>query len=175
MREFGEPLGKINPGAPSALARFGFLVGSWRFQAKVRLADGQSLSFQGTWIGRYILDGFAIADEYRMSDASGTLLVLGMNLRAYDEGRQVWNIKWLNAMTGHWTDLSPSELGGVTYDGDSIIYAFKDSSPMDADHVYTRVTYTCDSDTHFTWTGEKSREGKAWSEFMLVDCRRLEN
>jgi hypothetical protein len=100
--------------------------------------------------------------------------VLGLNLRAYDAGKQTWNIKWLNALTGTWTDLTPSELGGVTYDGPSITYAFRDLAPMDATHVYTRATYTSTSKTNFTWKGEKSTDGKVWTEFMIVDCHLTE-
>jgi hypothetical protein len=172
--EFGQTGEKPNPNAPAELARFGFLVGRFRFEARVKLPDGQSHSFQGTWIGRYILDGYVIADEYRMTDASGKLLVLGLNLRAYDAGKQTWNIKWLNALTGTWTDLTPSELGGVTYDGSSITYAFKDLAPIDAQHVYTRATYTSTSKTNFNWKGENSIDGKVWTEFMIVDCHRTE-
>lgn len=163
--------GKINPNAPEELVRFAFLVGSWSFEAKVKLHDGQSHSFQGTWLGRYILDGYAIADEYRMTDVSGKLIVLGLNLRAYDASKQTWNIKWLNALTDAWMDLAPSELGGVTYDGQSISYAFKELAPLDAMHTYTRATYTSTSDTNFNWRGEKSTDGSLWSEFMVVNCR----
>ena len=119
----------------------------------------------GTWLGRYILDGYAIADEYRMTDVSGKQIVLGLSLQ------QTWNIKWLNALTGAWMDLAPLELGGVTYDGQSISYAFKELAPLDAMHTYTRATYTSTSDTNFNWRGEKSTDGSLWSEFMVVNCR----
>lgn len=174
MHDAKQEFGEINRNAPAELTRFGFLVGRWRFNATVKLPDGQSLSFQGTWIGRYILDGYAIADEYHMTDTSGKLIVLGLNLRAYDASKQTWNIKWLNALTGAWTDLTPSELGGVTYDGPSITYTFKEQAPLDGAHVYTRATYTSISTTRFTWKGGKSPDGKAWEEFMLVDCHRVE-
>ena len=36
---------------------------------------------QAAWLGRYILDGHAIADEYRMTGSSGERIVFGMNLR----------------------------------------------------------------------------------------------
>lgn len=77
--EFGEP----NPNAPAALSRFAFLIGKWQFEASARLADGEWQTFRGTWLGRFILDGYAIADEYRMTGASGELIVLGLNLRTY--------------------------------------------------------------------------------------------
>jgi hypothetical protein len=124
---------------------------------------------QATWSGRYILDGYAIADEYRMTDSSGDLIVLGMNFRTYDATRQIWNIKWLHALGGTWVDLTSEEMGGLTFDGQSITYAFKE--PM-ASHAYTRAIYTNISNTHFTWRGEKSDDGKAWSEFMVVEAYR---
>lgn len=163
--------GRPNPNAPEALSRFAFLIGTWRCEAKVRSATGEWQAFQGMWLGRFILDGYVIADEYRMTGSSGELIVLGMNLRAYDASKQRWNIKWLNALAGTWVDLAPEELGGVRFDDRSIIYAFKE--PV-AGHAYTRATYTNISKTHFTWRGEKSDEGAAWSEFMVVEAYRSE-
>jgi hypothetical protein len=57
--------------------------------------------------------------------------------------KQTWNMKWLNAFAGTWVELGPEELGGVTFDGHSIIYALKE--PV-AGHAYTRATYTNISD-----------------------------
>lgn len=132
VAEFGEP----NPNAPAALSRFAFLIGKWQFETRVRLADGEWQTFQGTWLGRFILDGYAIADEYRMTDPSGELIVLGVNLRTYDATRQTWNMKWLNGLDGTWVDLGPEELGGVRFDGRSIVYSLRE--PMAA-HTYTRT------------------------------------
>jgi hypothetical protein len=164
-QEFGQP----NPNAPAALSRFAFLIGRWRCDAKVRLADGEWQTFQATWLGRFILDGYAIADEYRMTGASGEPIVVGMNIRSYDTTKQIWNIKWLNALAGTWVDLGPEELGGVTFDGQSIIYAFKE--PVAA-HATARAKYTNISQTHFTWRREKSDDGKTWSDFMVVEVYR---
>jgi hypothetical protein len=121
------------------------------------------------WLGRVILDGYAIVDEYRMAGSAGELMVLGLNLRAYDAAKQIWNIKWLNALAGTWMDLGPEELGGVSFDGQSVTYVFKE--PMAA-HAYTRATYTNISEEHFTWRGEKSEDAKTWSEFMVIEAYR---
>ena len=158
-----------NANAPAALARFAFIIGDWRCDAKVKVANGEWQTFEATWLGRFILDGYAIADEYRMTDSAGELIVLGVNLRAYDPVRQTWNIKWLNALAGTWVDLGPEEHGGVTIDDESITYAFKE--PV-GDHAFTRATYTNISQTHFTWRGEKSDDAKTWSEFMIVEAYR---
>jgi hypothetical protein len=165
----GGEFGKPNPKAPAALAQFAFLIGKWRCEAKVKAADGQWRRFAATWVGRFVLDGYTIADEYRMTDAAGDLIVLGVNLRAYDAARKTWNIKWLNALAGTWVDLGPEALGGIIFDGSSVTYAFKE--PV-ADHALTRATYTNISPTHFTWRGEKSDDGQAWSEFMVVEAYR---
>ena len=138
MDQTEQDSGNPNPNAPAALSRFAFLIGKWRCEARVRLPDGEWQTLQGTWLGRFILEGYAIADEYRMTDSSGGLVVLGMNLRAYDASKQAWNMKWLNALAGTWMDLGPEELGGVSLDGRSVIYAFRE--PVAA-HAYTRATY----------------------------------
>jgi hypothetical protein len=169
MGQGDQTVGKPNSNAPAALSRFAFLIGSWRCEARLRSANGEWKTFHATWLGRFILDGYAIADEYRMTGSSGELIVLGMNLRTYDASNRIWNIKWLNALDGTWVDLGPAELGGVRFDGRSIIYSFKE--PVAA-HAYTRATYTNISETHFTWRGEKSDDGKAWSEFMVVEAYR---
>jgi hypothetical protein len=79
-----------------------------------------------------------------------TITTWTLNLRTYDAAKQTWNMKWLNALAGTWVDLGPEELGGVNFDGRSIIYAFRE--PV-AGHAYTRATYANISDQHFTWEG----------------------
>jgi hypothetical protein len=168
MHEIAQGFGKPNPDAPETLSRFGFLIGRWRCEANV-LANGELPTLHATWVGRYILDGYAIADEFRMTGSAGELIVLGMNVRAYDATKRRWNMKWLNAMAGTWVDLGPEELGGVRFEDQSIIYTFKE--PVAA-HAYTRATYTNISEKHFTWRGERSDDGKTWSEFMVVEAYR---
>ena len=169
MNEINKDFGKLNPNAPSALSRFAFLIGRWRCEAKVKLANGVSQTFPATWVGRYILDGYAIADEYRMTGSSGELIVLGLNFRVYDATKQIWKIKWLNALDGTWWDLGPEELSGVRFDGQSVTYSFREPAGACA---YQRVTYTSVSPTHFTWRGEKSDDGNTWSEFMVIEDHR---
>lgn len=135
----------------------------------MKLPDGGWQTFHATWHGRFILDGHVMEDEYRMTDSSGQLIVLGVNLRTYDAARQVWNMKWLDALAGRWLDLGPEELGGVTDDGRSISYVMRE--PM-AGHAFTRATYTNVSRDHFTWRGEKSEDRKTWSEFMILEAHR---
>lgn len=71
--------GKPNPNAPGQLSTFAFLIGKWTCEVAIKQADGSTSRLQATWEGHYILDGYVIADEYRMVDTSGNLLMLGMN------------------------------------------------------------------------------------------------
>jgi len=135
----------------------------------VRLANGKWQTFEVTWLGRFILDGYAIADEYRMIGSAGELIVFGMIFRSYDAAKQIWNIKWLNALTGTWNDLGSQDLGGVKFEGPSVSYVFRE--PLAA-HLYTRATYTNISNTHFTWRGERSEDRKTWNQFMVVEAYR---
>src|SRR5579863_1518769 len=125
MEQSEQRVDKPNRNAPAELSRFAFLIGRWRFDAKFKSASGDWQAFHGTWSGHYILDGYAIADEYRMFGPSGELLVLGMNYRVYDSAKRVWNIKWLSALDGTWTDLTTEQFGGVRFDGPSVTYVFK--------------------------------------------------
>ena len=169
MDEIEQVFGRQNPKAPPALSHFAFLIGRFNGQAKWKSPTGDWQTFDVTWNGRFLLDGYAIADEYTMTDPEGNLMVLGMNLRTFDPKAQSWNIKWLNALTGAWTDLVSAATSAATINSESISYSFKE--PM-ADQTYTRVTFTNISAEHFTWVGEKSDDGEHWAEFMIIDCDR---
>lgn len=166
--------GRRNPRAPVALSQFEFLLGEWRFDARFKSPDGEWQAFHGTWLGRYILDGYVIEDEYTMFDTNGKVIVRGLNFRVYDVAKKNWNIKWLSALDGTWTDLTPEALGGAKFEGPSVSYVFREPSGASAGwkSSYTRATYTSVSPALFTWSGEKSDDRESWSQFMLVECHR---
>ena len=172
MELLEEEYGRPNPGAAPQLSRFAFLIGTWRCDARLKREDGSWETLEASWVGRYVLDGYAIMDEFRMAKPTGELLVLGVNLRTYDVQKRVWNLKWLNALDGTWMDLGPEELGGVRMDDRSITYAFKE--PVGA-HALTRATYLDITPSQFTWRGERSSDGLAWEEFLVIEAHRSNN
>lgn len=169
MKQDKQEYTKPNRNAPPELSRLGFLIGKWRCEATLKREDGTWESLRATWEGRYILDGYAIADDYRMETLAGELLVLGTNIRSYDSKKKVWNMKWLNALSGTWTDLGSEELGGIAVDEKSISYCMKE--PV-AHHAFTRATYINVSPNRFTWRGERSNDRKAWEEFLVIEAYR---
>jgi hypothetical protein len=165
LQEYGRP----NPKAPAELSRFAFLIGKWRCEVRAKREDGVWEPLQASWVGRYVLDGYVIADEYRMTAPTGELLVLGINLRSFDPEKKTWTMKWLNALAGTWVDLGPEELGGVTIDEKSITYSFRE--PV-ASHAFTRATYLNISENRFRWRGERSNDRTTWDEFMVIEAYR---
>ncbi len=170
MQDVADEFGIANPRAPEELLQFAFLIGRWSCQAKVKNTEGVWHTARAEWVGRFILDGYAIADEYRMTDASGEVIVLGMNFRSYDAAKQRWNVKWLHAQSGTWTDLVSERFGGIAISDGTISYAFPE--PM-AHTAYSRATYTNISPTHFTWIGEKSEDCETWTAFLILECERV--
>ncbi len=163
--------GTRNPNAPPELSRFAFLIGDFRCEGRLKRDDGSWERLEASWMGRYALDGYAIMDEFRMTEPTGELLVLGLNVRTYDAMKREWNLRWLNALDGSWMDLAPKEFGGVKLDDRSVSYVFPE--PM-AGHALTRATYVSVSPTRFTWRGEKSSDGKAWEEFLVIEAHRID-
>lgn len=164
-----EVYGRPNRNAHPELSRFAFLIGRWRCDVRLKREDGSWEPLEASWVGRYVLDGYAIMDEFSMTRPTGELLVLGVNLRAYDVKREAWTLKWLNALDGTWVDLGPEELGGIKTDGQSISYSFEEHLGA---HALTRATYLDISPSHFTWRGEKSSDGRVWEEFLVIEAHR---
>jgi len=165
-KEYGNP----NPKAPPELSQFAFIIGKWRCDARVKGEDGTWQPYQATWVGRYILDGYVIADEYRMTNQKGELIVHGMNFRSYSVEKKTWVMRWLSATGSFWVELGPEKLGGVRVAPKTITFNLIDTFAPDA---LTRVSFSNISESHFTWTEERSLDqGKTWAEFMVIEAHR---
>ena len=163
--EYGSP----NPEAPSEFAQFAFIIGEWSCDVKLETEHSSWEPYRATWVGRYILDGFVIADEYRMTNQQGKLVVHGMNFRSYDIEKKTWVIRWLNA-NGSWAELGSESLGGVRVTPEIITFNYIDTFAPDA---LSRATFSNISETRFTWTGERSLDhGKTWTAFIVIEATR---
>ena len=87
--------GERSPRAPRELDVFAFLIGKWDGRGRTRLPDGRVAEYPVAWIGRYILDGTAIADEGHAPYPDGTPS-LGITFRQYDQSRKTWVIEFMN-------------------------------------------------------------------------------
>jgi len=166
--DYGSP----NPQAPPEFSQFAFIIGTWHCDVKVKGEDGTWQPYQATWVGRYILDGSVIADEYRMTSEAGELIVHGMNFRSYSAEKKTWVMRWLDATRSLWVELGPEELGGVRVNPKTITFNLIDKLAPDA---MSRVTFSNISANHFTWIEENSLDqGRTWTEFVVIEAHRTQ-
>jgi hypothetical protein len=164
--DYGNP----NPNAPPELSEFAFIIGKWHCDVRVKGEDGTWRTYAATWVGRYILDGYVIADEYRMTGEAGAVVVHGINIRSYSVEKKTWVMRWLDGTRSFWVELGPVALGGVRVDSEAISFNLIDTFAPDA---ICRVTFSNMSANHFTWSEEKSLDqGRTWTEFVVIEAHR---
>src|SRR3954469_14163886 len=118
--------GERNLQAPGELDTFSFLVGKWNGTGKTRLPDGNHAQWEGaTWIGRYILDGMAIADEFHAPAPDGKPY-LGIRLSQLDAKRGAWIIEYLNVSYSFLRRQVGPRTGSVGREGNTVIVISED-------------------------------------------------
>jgi hypothetical protein len=149
--------GERRANAPRELEAFSFLIGKWQGAGKTKLPDGKTAEFDGvTWIGRYILDGTAIADEFHAS-APDKSPYLGISFRQYDRSRKAWIIEYLNVTNSFLRRQVSATSGSVNVDGKTVVVVSQ------APDTWSRETYRVESHDHFTYSIDLSRDrGHTW-------------
>src|ERR1700733_3452257 len=149
--------GERNAQAPSQLATFSFLVGKWQGAGKTKLANGRYAQFSGvTWIGRYILNGMAIADEFHASTPDGKSY-LGISLRQFDKVHKSWVIEYLNVTNSFLRRQVNPLSGSVTLDSGAVVVISGDGPAK------FRESYRVTDKDHFIYSADTSRDaGRNW-------------
>jgi hypothetical protein len=154
--------GERNPEAPAELDLFSFLVGKWSGTGRTRLEDGNHVDWQGaTWIGRYILNGMAIADELHAPGPDGKLH-LGITLRQFDTEHDAWIVEFLNIPNSFLRRQVNPNAGSLSREADSVVVISED------DQLRIRERYRLVDQNHFTYTTDLSRDaGRSWDPVWL--------
>jgi hypothetical protein len=114
-----------------------------------------------TWIGRYILDGTAIADEMHGPAPDGSPY-LGISLRQYDAQRRTWIIEYLNVPNSFLRRLVNEKSGSVRVSGRNVTVTSESPSVVVHEH------YQVETDNTFVYRLDVSNEGgKSWKEGEL--------
>lgn len=163
-----ECCGQPNPEAPTELECFSFLVGLWNCAGKVKCKGDEWKPFTAEWFGRYILDGMAIADEFRATFPDGKLFMHGQNIRMYNPEQKAWKMKWIDALDATVIKQGGPELGGVKANGSTITFhILHDSGDV------IRARYSNITDDSFEWHGALlGDDGETWDEVMVIEARR---
>lgn len=161
--------GEIGSRAPQELHAFSFLVGKWDGEGKTRLEDGTFAEFPVTWIGRYILDGTAIADEIHSVAPDGSPY-LGISLRQYDAIRKTWIVEYLNVSGSFVRKQVNSNSGSVNVAGPNVTVI------SESPGVTIRELYLVPDHSNFTYRLDVSSDGgTSWNEGQIeMIFRRLE-
>ncbi len=106
----GRPAGP-HPAAPSETSQFGFLIGERRCTA-LRLQPGGTYveGAPADWNGRYILDGWAIEDEWISQLPDGTPF-RGINIRSFNPETRKWDNRWLATGSLQWQYFEAEQVG----------------------------------------------------------------
>jgi hypothetical protein len=155
------PYGEISPNSPGELKVFSFLIGKWQGTAKVKLEGGKFAEVSVTWIGRYILDGAAIEDEFH-STAPGGSPYLGISLRQYDAKRKTWIIEYLNVSNSFLRRQVNGDSGSVTVDGSSVTVISGTPDSMSREH------YRIVDRDNFVYSLDASKDGgSSWNDAQI--------
>lgn len=160
--------GRRNPDAPKETEQFGRLVGIWDIRMSVRQGDGSwskpEDALRAEWRFRYILDGWAIQDEW-IAPPSGVpvkegIRQLGTNIRIYDPKERAWDVAWIsNTQQTLSTLTAKKKRGRLVMTGQH-----PNGKPQ-------RVTFYDVTDTTFDWTLELQGLGNdpdAWVEVARI-------
>jgi hypothetical protein len=161
--------GERNAQAPGQLGLFSFLVGKWQGAGKTKLANGSYAQFSGvTWIGRYVLNGMAIADEFHASTPDGKAY-LGISLRQFDTTHKSWVIEYLNVTNSFLRRQVNPLSGSVVQKADTVVVISGDGPAQ------FRESYRVTDKGHFTYSADTSRDaGRSWDPSIEMSMVRVE-
>jgi hypothetical protein len=149
--------GARNSAAPVELDAFSFLVGKWKGVAKVRLENGGYAEDHLIWIGRYVLDGMAIADEGYYVGPAGAATLAGFSIRSFDPKSRSWTIDFVNVLRSFVRRQVNPRTGSVQLDEASVVISAEDDTTM------YREYYQLSSKDSFVYRLDLSRDGgKTW-------------
>lgn len=163
--EFGE----LNPEAPAELSQFAFLIGRWRGEGMSMNQEGKRAPYEMSWVGRYILDGCAIADEALILDEDGQPEAVFITYRSYDSVRKKWNIEALNVLDTSFRVQVAADRGKVVAKDDHITLEYGGPSGLG------RETFMVASEDRFTYQLDFSLDdGATWTEaYDVIEAYRV--
>jgi hypothetical protein len=164
-----EPYGEPHPESAEQLSLFAFLIGHWKGEGQSRDEDGTRSDYQMTWLGRYILDGHAIADEARVYGGDGELSALFITYRYWIRSQSRWIIEAHDVLQSKLVTQAAQDLGGVRVEEDSIAVMTRWPAAIG------REWYLDRSENHFTYRLDVSLDGgETWLEGVdRIDAYRL--
>lgn len=153
------PFGRPNPEAPAELAQFAHLVGEHVCEERLRDPGGPWRTARGRWRGRWILNGWVLADEY----IGSTYSYLGVRVYLPAEAR--WSISFFQ---------TPQPDGPALWTGRSTDSGMVVERPIelpDGAAATIRLSFSDVTNAGFRWRNETISERGSLTTWTL-ECRR---
>ncbi|MFQ5527923.1 MAG: hypothetical protein ACE5GX_16895 [Thermoanaerobaculia bacterium] len=160
--------GALNPKAPPETAQFSFAIGEWSCTTRGMQPDG-SIKKGGpaTWTFYYILDGWAIQDDWVAIQPSGAKHH-GTNIRSFNSQTGKWDNRWLAQGNLQWKYFSSEQVE------ETMVMTGGEGTDPRGDFV-DRNTFFDISEDSWSWRKDRSYDGgKSWIEgVFFIDATRV--
>lgn len=158
-----------HPDAPPELAALAPLIGCWRVTGESMTAGGRwERSPPAAWVWRYILDGWAIEDQFITHPGAGGARTYGVNVRMYDARAGHWNMAWVS------NGIDPvATFTGKVVDGELVMEG------VYKDRFRTRNVFSAITPSSFRWRkelllpGDGGGAAERWVEVARLEARRV--
>lgn len=154
---FGGEFGSLNPDAPPETAQFSFIVGHWDCKIRFMGPDQSFSEGQATWTGYYVLDGWAIKDDWVSIQPDGSRSH-GFNIRSFNTETGQWDNRWLPQGTLQWAYYESEQMGETM--------VMTGGEGIDARGAFVdRITFYNISEDSWSWRKDRSYDdGESWFE-----------
>ena len=162
--------GRINVDAPPETAQFAFIIGGWDIKSRFMKPDGIGYGEgTATWTGYFILDGWAIQDDW-ISDLPDGKQGRGTNIRSFNPRTGKWDNRWLSAGSLQWKYFE------ATKEGDTMVMIGGKGEDARGSFIDRNVFHDIKADS-WHWRKDRSWDGgKTWTEGIgFIHATRIED
>ena len=159
--------GSLHPKAPAETSQFAFMVGEWNCTTKSLMPDGKTFTEgKATWIGYFILGGWAIQDDWISFGPNGQA-VHGTNVRSFNPRTREWDNRWLAAGSQQWKYYAATKVG------ETMVMIGGEGKDPRGPYIDRNVFYDISAD-RWRWRKDRSWDGgTTWFEGVsFIEARR---
>jgi len=135
------PYGQPNPDAPDELVQYGFMIGEWRCDERLRQQDGSWIDTSSVVRANYFLDGYGILNHSFLPDKASVMTY------QYNSNVSSWGITNLQA-----PDYKKTEWVGKK-DGATMV-ATRDATGPSGAPITLKISFFNIEHSSFNWTLE---------------------
>lgn len=149
------------------LKNFAFLIGDFEFKGKSLKSRTEYRHYKGVWKSKYVLEGAAIEEDFKILDDTGNTTFHGLTLRSFNAKTNEWVMGFFDALSPKWYPL-----GQPTFKDGEI--TFKGNLPGLQPGQLLQVTFYDIKKNSFKWKSDISPDnGKTWFyNYTVIEATR---